>query len=261
MNRSMGKRRKKSQARQMGSFYWIIGLLIGLFTYFFIGLFPLKAQAEMMSSDNYYLELGKPLDTVSNIRHVQEVKGLSDDPRIIEGENFTAEQGIPYVFGFNDFVFSLSPLLIDYGTISPTNPITRLQNITVNLGSAFSYEVGGTEDHELRLQSGKTVIIPSTSCDDGQCSSQFASGWVNTLTFGFGYSCKNIDGQDCAIKKEGNFKHFPSQIDNDPQENILEGTGANKIKQAQVVYKLNTSTNQSTGLYSNVITYIAVPGY
>ena len=235
-------------------------IIIAVFTAGYL-LLTGVSKASTMSDDNYIIDLN-PEVTASPQTHLQDVKGTSDVRQgVINGDGFTVEQGFDYIFGLNDFVFSLSPLIIDYGPFSPTNPVTRLQNLSVNVGSAFSYSVSVVEDHELILQNGNTISIPSTTCDDGLCSKEFASGWSNPLTFGFGYSCKALTGNDCVIKKSGGFMEFPNQIDSDNVENIMDGTGSDKIKKSEIIYKVNTATTQSKGLYSNTITYIAVPGY
>jgi hypothetical protein len=238
----------------------IKAFFICLFVYLLAGLFN-PIFASKMFDDNFILDLQKQNDnTIQNSN--QDVKGItSDDPRIITGDNYTIEQGFSYVFGLNDFVFSVSPLAIDYGPFLPTNPITRLEDISINTGNAFSYSVYAIEDHELMLIDGKTITIPSTTCDDGLCSIIFSSNWTNTLTYGFGYSCKPLDNYDCDFTKENYFRRFPNEIDNENPESAISGVGGNKKSRSEIIYKVNTSTTQPKGLYANTITYIAIPGY
>ncbi len=244
----------------MRYYFLKLTIVIAIFTAGYL-LLTGVSKASTMSDENYIIDLN-PEITIAPQTHLQDVKGISDVRQgVINGNGFAVEQGFDYIFGLNDFVFSLSPLIIDYGPFSPTNPVTRLQNLSINVGSAFSYAVGATEDHELMLQNGKTIIIPSTTCDDGLCSNEFASGWSNPLTFGFGYSCKALAGSDCVIKNSGDFMEFPNQIDSDNLENVMSGTGSDKIKKSEIIYKINTATTQPKGLYSNTVTYIAVPGY
>lgn len=233
-----------------------------IFLLFFscLKLFTFQANASNMSDGNYILDLEKTY--YPSPTPVKQVEGISNQsPQEIKGDGFTVDQGFSYVFGLNDFTFSLSPLLIDYGILSPTNPIIRTQIFTVDTGSSFSYSITALEDHELTLQNGNTITIPSATCDDGLCSTQFESNWSNPLTYGFGYSCSPMEGNDCIIKQKNYFRHFPNFVDNDNPENIIEGVGSDKTKKSQLLYKVNVATTQPSGLYSNTITYLAIPGY
>ena len=98
-----------------------------------------------------------------------------------------------------DFRFSLSDDLINFGPLSPTDFITRTSSIAVEGDPSYQYTITVFENHEL--QNKKNTIIPNTRCDDGTCSPTTASNWENTLTFGFGYHCENRSGNDCAPRR------------------------------------------------------------
>ncbi len=220
-------------------------MLIGLFVYLFIGLFLPVANGQSMSNNNYIIKT-ENLDTV-DIDSVQnnETKSLTQKP-----ENIAPS--LP-------FSVSLSSDIVDFGILAPTNPIIRTVDLSVNNIPSYGYSVLAFENNALK---NNQTFIPDTTCDSGECGIEISSEWLNPLTFGFGYRCGNVIGTDCdpSFKNANAYKHFSDMTSNSIPYPVMAGIGQGN-KQTRISYKVNISGNQTQGIYSNIITYIAVPNF
>lgn len=243
--------------------YFHIGLLIGLFAYLLICLLSLSGvAAQTMSNANYIIQMGN-FNTAAghpsgggfslNLTVGQTAPGL------YVGNNFKIRSGFQYINSIIPFSFSISNTFIDFGTLSPTTPVTRTNTLTVSNGSAFGYQVSASENHPLLVPSSGQ-IIPDTTCDSGTCTQTNPGAWVSTLTYGFGYSCTNLSGSDCAagFSNGADFAPFaasPSAV------TVMSSLNVGRNRQSQITYKLNISGAQAAGTYTNVINYIATPSF
>lgn len=155
------------------------------------------------------------------------------------------------------FSFSLSDNLVDYGPLTPTNPVFRTTELIISRGSSWGYSVFSFEDHELRDPNNN--FIPDTTCDNGACSETVSAQWSGNLSFGFGYRCENPDNSGCIedFSKADYFKQFANDSKSEPSQPILNSF--NPSKKAIIKYKVNISGNQNKSNYSNSIILIAVP--
>lgn len=176
------------------------------------------------------------------------------------GTNYTVRAGFQYISSIIRFNFTLSSILIDFGTLSPTNPVTRTQTLTLSNGSAHGYTVTAQENHPLQVDS-TGAQIPDTTCDGGTCTESTSAAWANTLTYGFGYRCDNVVATDCASGfSTGTFyKQFSDANASETPQSVMTGVNVGRNKQVQITYKANVSGTQPGGNYKNVIMYIATP--
>lgn len=183
-------------------------------------------------------------------------------PGLYSGANFTVRAGFQYVYSIIPFRFTISNTSIDFGSVEPTNPVTRTNTLTISNGSANGYAVTAFEDHQL-LQPATGAQIPDTTCDNGSCSQTTSAAWTSTLTYGFGYRCDNLTGTDCAsgFSTSTYYKQFANDSLNESPEAVMTGTNVGRTKQVQITYKVNVAGTQEGGAYSNVITYIATPTF
>jgi len=238
--------------------YWLLVVLVC------IGSIAPAAQALTMSNANYTLHMGN-MDTVtgkSTNSSYQLNQSLGQTaPGLYSGANYTVRSGFQYVLTSNKFRFTVSPTVIDFGTLSATNPVTRTQTLTINSGSAKGYSVTAAENHSLLFNEGVPAAvpfsgtmagkqIPNTTCDSGTCSETTAGAWTSSLTYGFGYSLDTV-----------NYKQFADISNNKTAQVVMSGSNTGKSVQAQITYKVNIATTQLPGLYSNQVTYIALPGF
>jgi hypothetical protein len=235
-------------------------LLLGILSVF---LLTTAAQAITMTNDNYILQMGTLGSGGGKPTSGQYKVGISLGqvaPGLFSGTNYKVRSGFQYIHSIIAFQFAISETLIDFGIISPTNPVTRTNNLIVSSGSAFGYSVKAFENHELLATSGTT--IPDTTCDNGSCSETTASEWSNTLTYGFGYRCDAVSGSDCPSGFSTDYyKQFANASTNETIQSVMSGLNVGRDKEVKITYKVNISGTQLAGVYKNRITYIATPTY
>jgi len=183
-------------------------------------------------------------------------------PGLYTGTNYKVRAGFQYVYTIIPFRFSISQTQIDFGTLTPTNPVTRTNTLTISNGSANGYQVTAFENHQL-LNPANGMTIPDTTCDNGLCTETTSAQWTNTLTYGFGYRCDNVTGSDCAtgFTNSNYYKQFADSSLNEAPQSVMSGTNVGRSKQVQITYKVNISGTQPAGTYTNTITYVATPTF
>lgn len=233
-------------------------LLIGLFVYWIIVFSSPLASAQSMSNDNYILQLD---DINTNTIHPN--PGVSNNNTLgVTSEILDQKQPEP-------FLFSISQTLIDFSILSPTNPIKRSNKLTVSNTPKNGYSIIAFEDKELSASVSSDVdlpssaFIPDTSCDNGQCSEFRSAIWTNPLTYGFGYRCDNVAGNDCAsgFSDPTYYKQFANSSLSETPQKIAGAMTSGKNKTIQITYKVNIPGTQPFAFYNNTITFIAVPNY
>lgn len=157
------------------------------------------------------------------------------------------------------FSFSISNASIDFGKITPGEPLIRTTNLSVSTGDASGFVVFVSENEPLSNSSGAT--IPDTTCDTGNCSEGIAGTWASPLTYGFGYRCDNINGISCmqSFNNLGYFKSFPNAAMNENSQYVMQAEANTSPYTSQITYKLNIPGTQSPGVYQNTTQYIALP--
>jgi hypothetical protein len=239
-------------------FSWIIVVLLMLSTTPHVSAFT-------MSNIEYILQMGNLNSFAgrkSNAEYTVTDTGGQLAPGLYSGSNYKIRAGFQYIYSIIAFRFSISNIYIDFGTLSPTTPVTRTNTLTVSNGSAYGYQVTAFENHQLMVPASGQ-IIPNTTCDAGTCTTTTAAAWTNTLTYGFGYRCDNLSGTDCAsgFSTSTFYKQFADESAGQTPQAVMSGTNVGRNKQSQITYKVNISGSQAAGLYQNVITYIATPTY
>lgn len=155
------------------------------------------------------------------------------------------------------FSFSVSETLIDFGPISPTDPVLRTNTLSIEDPSKEGFEVIAYEENPLKNISTDTTI-PDTTCDSGACNSQDSGLWEAVLTYGFGYRCDSSNNSCSSGFSQNNFyKQFEKEISG---QNAVENQDLQSAK-VQITYKVNISGTQQPGFYGNTIIFIAVPDF
>jgi len=171
------------------------------------------------------------------------------------GENYQVTTGFEDIEDSHPFSFSVSNNLIDYGPLTPTNPVSRTTNLVISKGSSKGYSVFAFANRELSDVNNNS--IPDTTCDNGTCSETSSGVWSGNLSFGFGYRCE-IEASPCSkdFLIENSFKQFANDSKSEAYEAIINSFDSRKAK---IEYKVNISNNQAKNSYSNSITFIAIP--
>ena len=228
--------------------------LIGLLGYLFIGLFLTTASGQIMSNKDYTIKT-EGLDVISGV-----IGSTNYKLRSTVGE---LSPIVPKIVSALPFSISLSSDLVDFGSLSPTNPIIRTVDLNVYSLSLYGYSVILFEDHPLKMNPpAGGANIPDTTCDNGECNEENASLWTNTLTYGIGYRCDNVVGFDCDLSFHNSnfYKSFADNSNSKSPQFVMTGIGS-KNKSARLSYKVNISGTQQQGNYLNTITYIAIPNF
>lgn len=228
---------------------------------------PLPVNAGVMSGNNYRIQLdnvtssGKSKDALYNLDTTLDDKSLDS----FNLGNESNQNGVrPDISHLTPLVISLSSLLIDFGKLTPTNPIIRSLNISVSHDKSRGYSIIAFQDQPL-FSKEKNTSIPNTSCDNGKCDAYESGPWTNTLVYGSGYRCDNKTGTDCAqgFSTTNYFKSFANRAQNENPETVLRATfnsrSNKKQPEAQITYKVNVSGTQQQTPYLNVVTLLAIP--
>ncbi|MCL5439095.1 MAG: hypothetical protein M1268_03855 [Patescibacteria group bacterium] len=223
-----------------------------------------KASALTMKNDNYILRMGN-LNTIAG-----ESTGTGKKLGITVGQlgaglysktgvNYKVRSGFQYIHSIIPFSFSIDNTLVDFGSLTATNPVTRTNKLTLSNGSAAGYVVTAQENHQL-LVPGSGALIPNTTCDNNLCDATTSDTWISTLTYGFGYRCDNEVGTDCAsgFTAADNYKQFAASPS---AATVMTGANVGRSKRVQITYKINISGTQVAGFYTNMITFIATPTF
>ena len=225
---------------------------------------PPQAKAEITTNDNWTMQIENIFINSNSPLKNQKKQIPQDLPQgVYSGTNYKIQTGFESMNPLGFFSFSTSNNLIDYGIISPTNPIYRISNLTISSNAIKRFIVVGYENHPL-LTADTNKQIPDSTCDNGSCSEITSSLWLNTLTYGFGYRCENTLEINCPVDMKENdyYKQFSDFAKNESPKTIMTGKPTqSKNNEIQMIYKINTSKTQAPGYYSNAITYIAAPGY
>lgn len=234
----------------------LVALLLGFLLLLLISqylniLISSPVAAQTMSNDNYILQL-EDIDT--NTKY--------PEPTVKKSDTLGVTSKIPARKQSKPFLFSISQTLIDFSILSPANPIKRSNELTVSKGSANGYSIFAFEDKEISSVS-PSAFIPDTTCDNGQCSETSSAPWTNPLTYGFGYRCDNLIGTDCmsGFSEADFYKQFANASMSEIPQKIMASTNNKSNNSVQITYKINIPGAQPFALYSNTITFIAIPNF
>lgn len=223
------------------------------------------AFAQTMSNTQFKIKWGNlnmAAGDVSNFQYKLNESVGQTAPGLYTGTNYKVRAGFEYFKQGNlPFSFSLSTNTVDFGVITPTNPLTRTVILTISSGSSKGFTVSSSENHPLASQNG---TIPDVSCDNGDCNTTKASLWSSSLTYGFGYRCDptSSSGQANVCSADFSNPDFYKPFAASPSaQNILSSTTGGSGRKSQVTYKVNVSGSQPQGVYTNIVTYIASPGF
>lgn len=213
------------------------------------------ASAQTSTNNNYNLE-------INDINTAPEKSDVSPKDLPIVEQNVKTEPtkgGIKNIAQEDPLLFSISSGVIDFGTLSPGNPVIRNTALSI-ISNSVGYQIISFEDHPLSKSDNE--IIADTTCDNGACTEHKEAPWENQLTYGLGFRCESkIDFLCVGFLEDNNYKQLANSKMLEIPQTIISGKKSDKAKEAQISLKLNTSGNQKTGSYSNTITFILVPGY
>lgn len=229
----------------------------------------LPSFAQTMSNSNYTIKMGNlnmSAGTGTNSQYKLNETAGQTAPGLYSGTNYTVKAGFQYIKPSKiTFSFAISQNLIDFGTITPTNPVTRTTDLTVSSNSS-GFTVTASENQPLK---SSNATIPDTSCDNGDCNPTKATQWGGVLTYGFGYRCDDLSGTNCAsdfssqsssLGAAASFAYKPFPL-SPATQTIISSSKGGIAQKSRITYKVNASSSQPVGTYTNVVTYVANSGF
>lgn len=157
------------------------------------------------------------------------------------------------------FSFSVSPTVIDFGLLTPRNPVEKTILIAIANGNTPGYVVKASENQPLSTTLGSEIV--DTACDKSEtpCHQNTATLWTSRTTYGFGY---RMTGKTVSqdFLKDDFFRPFPASKRNEPAIIIMQSQAKQVTDQATMKLKVNVNQNQPVGRYRNVITFQALLG-
>ncbi len=238
-----------------------LSLLISMF---FLNCFAFQVNAQTMSNSYYILEQGSlnsfagkatgPSNAITDA-------GGTLAPGIYQGTNYLIRANFAYglvATTSSTFSFSISNTSVNFGTITPGEPVIRTNQLTVSSPNS-GYQVSTSQNSPLVNSGGAT--IPDTTCDAGNCTQSTSAIWTSPLTYGFGYRCDNLASTDCSsnFSKANYYMQFPNLQGSESAQVVMSKATSSSNSQSQITYKLNISSTQAPGSYQNSIKYIAIP--
>lgn len=179
-------------------------------------------------------------------------------PGLFSSNGYRVKSGFQYINSIIPFSFSISDLQINFGVLTPDTPVTDTSTLTVSAGGAGGYSVKAWENHPLQTNNAQATII-DTLCDTS-CSETNAASWTSATKYGFGF---NMSGDDIPtdFTNSNYFRQFADRSNSENQATIMSSNNVGRERVATITYKVNISNVQPAGIYQNIITFTAVPGY
>ncbi len=214
-----------------------------------------------IESDNYRIQFpnfnsGAGIPSSSNYRLDSTIGQTA--PGLYSSSGYKVRAGFQYIHSIIPFSFAISDFLIDFGTLTTQSPTTQTNTLTVSSGGAGAYSVKAEENEPLTTLDGSTSI-PDTTCD-ASCTETSAGVWIQNTTYGFGF---NVSGDDVP----GDFidgtyyRQFSDASLSEAPATVMASSNVGRGREATITYKVNVSTGQPGGIYQNIITYVAIPGF
>jgi len=186
-------------------------------------------------------------------------------PGLYSGDDFKIRAGFQYIHSIIPFSFTLSSVSLSFGNLT-SGVLTNQQtlDLTVDSGSVQGYQVTVEENQPL-TSLGIGATLPDVTCDVTDSCTHIDEGtWVQTDTYGFGYT---VSGDDTPTEFASGtkFKNFALTGTDTPQKVMglspAEGHEAGSDKSATMTLRINPSPLQPAGTYQNRLTFVATPLY
>lgn len=235
----------------------VIGLFISL------SFLPQTLLAQTMSSENFQIQGGNFNMTAgtkeSDKYRLQDVVGQTA-AGIFNSKGYIIQAGFLNSATEAFFSLTVSPVLVDFGSLIANNPVERSVKITVTNGSVPGYNVWVIENHPLSTTT--EAQIPNTACDLDQkhpCTYLQAGSWKDISSYGLGYG---LEGRTIpqGFTSIDFYRPFPAVNQGEKPVLIMSSTQEKATDQAKMTLKVNISPNQPVGQYSNIINFSAAAG-
>lgn len=236
-----------------------IGLGLGLAGLGVLGSPSYSRALETMQSSNYAVQMGN-FNMTSGSKSSSSFTVTDTVGELTPGEfnssGFTVLSGFQYIYALPEFSFRITDLNIDLGTLQPEVFGSDTNQLIVTTRSA-GYTILARAQHVLRTSQGGE--IPFTTCDT-LCTITAAQSWTNPVNTGFGF---NVSGTHASADfvGAGYFRPFADAENAESAQTIASHGSLVTDDTLTVTYKASVNDIQSSGTYTTVIDYTAVPNY
>ncbi len=260
-SRSMNKSKNKVLLLNLVSNILILSL-------FFILIQKINAQS--FDSNSYHIDFGNFNMTSgkkSSTNYILTDTVGQNAPGKYSSNGYTVKAGFQYIYDtFETFSFSISDIDLPFGSMTPNVGSTQSNIITITSPSNRGYEILAIANHPLL---SNNYTIPDTSCDNNDCTPSTSTPWTLSTIYGFGFNALGINssgtvtniGTSNYFTDSTYYRPFANLSENDLPEVFMSENTRVKDRIARISYKVNISSNQSAGDYSNLVNLIAVPKY
>lgn len=235
-------------------------LILTLLSFVTLGLKAVNAQ-ERIESSNYRIQFpnlnsGAGIPTSSSYR-LDTTLGQTAAGQF-SSTGYKVKAGFQYIHSIIPFSFSISDIQKDFGAVLPTNPVTVTSTITVSSGGASGYQVKAAETYPLKTSDGLSTVV-DTLCDT-TCSESSAASWTSSTKYGFGF---NMSGNDIPgdFVNSNYFRQFADLSNSETPQVIMSSSNVGSGRTSTISYKINISSTQPSGTYTNIIKFSAIPTY
>ena len=237
-------------------------LTLFVFTIFLLFTFEIPIYAQgVIKSDNFEIQMpnlnsgaGIPSSTNFGINSTigQTAAGL------FSSTGYRVKSGFQYIHSIIPFSFAISKLAISFGTLNPQTPVTDSHTLTVSAGGAGGYQVKAFESSPLKTFSSSSTIA-DTTCDTS-CDEETAGEWTSSSKYGFGF---NVSGDDVPadFTNSDYYRQFADLSSAEASQVVMSSIYVGRSRLSTITYKVNISAIQEAGIYTNLVTYIAIPTY
>ncbi len=174
-------------------------------------------------------------------------------------QGYVIKAGFQYIHSIIPFTFVLSKTSVDFGSLTPNNPVTDQIVMLVSSGGAGAYQVTAGEKGQLRTLTNDS--IPDTSCDSGStCTESSANVWTSVYSDGFGY---NMSGDDVP-SDFANSTYYRPFADLSAGENpvvVMSSNNVGRNRQSTMTLKVNIGPAQPAGSYQTILNIVATPSF
>lgn len=196
----------------------------------FIFVFLLAANYLLLTTYSYALELESPrfkLDVEKPNIDIDKKKSIIYTIESLQGgQAFKRFKSNDYVIksraSDDDFIFSLSPSVVDLGEVSPGRNATGEIILSVTSQNDLDYSINFIQEYPLKNLSGDTIPL------------------------------------DFQLEGEKSYRSAPNQNNGGPSTVIMT---KNSIQPVKVFFKLNAAPSQTAGTYETIVDFMALPEY
>lgn len=216
-----------------------------------------------MSSQNYKLQGGNfnisAGETSSSGYRLSDLVGQTS-AQIFTSKGYLIQSGYLNRAASSGFLFSVSPTVINFGSLTPEKETSKVLGITVQSGNFPGFIVYVAQDHPLTTEAG--AEISDTLCDAAEnklCTKDKGNLWTKKSSTGFGFHLEGKTTPDDFNKKEV-FRPFADLSKQELAIPIMESENVKASDTAFMTLKIIVSKIQAVGVYQNVLNLTAVPG-